>query len=229
MKDWQDTGLAGVNICGSPVGSCNHIHWRGLCCGLRGLLRMCGAVYFGNASEIWSLKVVFFCCSELSERAAAFERLLAFPPPITSSGCFAFWGTGKGLWWSERGQKERRNKVNNSTQTVYGRCWGKRVISAGLPLSASCFSALFIRASPPTPSPSCHSSTPQSLFPFLSLFFSSLHLSTHFYLLFLFPPLLFSLIEISLMHFPSGFLLGYFVLFLSVPWSPFLSLPLVPG
>lgn len=159
------------------------------------------------------LKCFFFCCcSELSEGAAAFEHLLAFPPPITSSSCFAFWGTGKGLWWSERGQKERRNKVNNSTQTVYGRCWGKRVISAGLPLSASCFSALFIRTSPPTPSP-------VPILPFfnppvsfsLSLFFFSLPSPLHTFLSFVFisPPAVF--LDRNLTHaFPFRISTGLF-------------------
>lgn len=36
------------------------------------------------------LNSFIFCCSELSEGAAAFERLLPFPPPIPSSGSFAF-------------------------------------------------------------------------------------------------------------------------------------------
>lgn len=213
MKDWQHTGLAGVNIRGSPVGSCNHIHWRGLSCGLRGLSRMCGAVCFGNASEIWSLKVLgFFFIAVSSVKEQLLLSLLAFPPPIPSPGCFAFWETGEGLWWSERGQKERRKKVNNSTQTVYGRCWGKRVISAGLPLGASCFSALFKWISPPTPSPVpiLPFFSPQSLFPLsLSFFFLPPPLHTFLSFVFISPPAVF--LDRNLTHaFPFRISIGLF-------------------
>lgn len=139
----------------------------------------------------------------------------------------------KGSGGAKEGKRREGKKLiilhSQSMGNVKEREWSQ----LGFPSVCHAFQLFSCELLPPPrpPSPSCHSSAPpQSLFPFLSLFFffSSLHLSTHFYLLFLFPPLLFSLIEISLMHFPSGFLLGYFVLFLSVPRSPFLSVPLVP-
>lgn len=153
----------------------------------------------------------FFYCSELSEGAAASESP-CLPSSHTQPRLLCLLRNWRRALVEWKRAKERRKKVNNSTQTVYGRCWGKRVISAGLPLGASCFSALFKWISPPTPSPVpiLPFFSPQSLFPLsLSFFFLPPPLHTFLSFVFISPPAVF--LDRNLTHaFPFRISIGLF-------------------
>lgn len=173
-------GTSRVNIYGSSVGSCNHIHWKGLCCGLRGLSRMCGAVYFGNTSEIWVLKTFSCCCcGELSKGAVLLSVSLPSLLPYPAQAALLSEKMEKGFGGAKEGKRREGKKliILHSLRVILRK---ESDLSWASPQCVMLFSSFHANFYPhPVPHPHPAILQPQSLFLFLSLFFPPPSTSPH--------------------------------------------------